>query len=331
MVKVAVIGVGSMGYNHTRVYADMQGVKLVGISDLNLEQAKFVAGKFGTHAFKDYRKLLEKTKPEAVSVAVPTSLHEAVATDVLQSGAHVLVEKPISTTLEEGKRLIACAKKMERKLMVGHITRFNPAILVLKEQLEAGKLGRIIQIFCRRVGPLPTRNLDTGVVVDLAPHDLDIMRFLTGLEPLRVYAETERQNHTDYNNLLFAVLHFPQSITGALEINWLTPTKLREVLVLGERGLFRMNDLLQDLYFHENSQVVDVLYSQLQNIKSISEGSITHFTINRIEPLRAELDAFINCIHENKPSPICGEDGLAALRLALALVESGQKHQVIEL
>lgn len=330
MTKVVVIGVGSMGFNHARVYAELPGVELVGISDTNLERAKLVAGKFGTHAFKDHRELLEKTKPEVVSVTVPTSLHESVVTDALQSGAHVLVEKPIAATLEEGKRLIAFAKKMERKLMVGHIIRFNPAIRALKEQLEANKLGRIIQIFCRRAGPFPVRIRDVGVVVDLAPHDLDIMRFITGLEPMRVYAETERHINTEYEDLLFAILRFPQGITGALEINWLTPTKLREVLVLGERGLFRVDDLLQDLYFYENSLANGELYSQLQNIKGVSEGSMTRFALNRVEPLRAELDAFITCVRENKPVPISGEDGLAALRLALALVESGQKHQVIE-
>ena len=330
MIKAVVIGVGSMGFNHARVYADLPGVELVGVSDTNLEKAKIVASMFGTHAFKNHLELLEKTKPEVVSVAIPTSLHESVATDALQSGAHVLVEKPIAATLDEGNRLIAFAKKMDRKLMVGHIIRFNPAIRALKEQLEADKLGRIIQIFCRRAGPFPARIRDVGVVVDLAPHDLDIMRFITGLEPLRVYAEIERHIHTEHEDLLFAILRFPKGITGALEINWLTPTKLREVLVLGERGLFRVDDLLQDLYFYENSLANGELYSQLQNIKGVSEGSMTRFALNRVEPLKAELEAFITCVRENKPVPVSGEDGLAALRLALALVESGQKHQVIE-
>jgi UDP-N-acetylglucosamine 3-dehydrogenase len=330
MNKAAVIGVGSMGFNHARVYAELPGVELAGVSDSNLERAEFVADKFGTQAYQDYHELLEKTKPEIVSITVPTSLHESVAADALQSGAHVLVEKPIAATLAEGKRLIAFAKKMERKLMVGHIIRFNPAIRALKAQLEADKLGRIIQIFCRRAGPFPARIRDVGVVVDLAPHDLDIMRFITGLEPLRVYAETEQHIHTKHEDLLFALLRFPEGITGALEINWLTPTKLREVLVLGERGLFRVDDLLQDLYFYENSLANGELHTQLQNIKGVSEGSMTRFALNRIEPLKAELEAFITCVRENKPVPISGEDGLAALRLALALVESAQKHQVIE-
>ena len=330
MIKVAVIGTGSMGLNHTRVYSELADVQLVGVSDTDEARVGYVAGKYNTRAYGDYRVLLEKEKPEAVSITVPTSLHEQAATHALQAGAHVLVEKPIAATLEEGQRLIQTAEGVKRQLMVGHIIRFNPAVRSLKEKLQAGDLGRIIQIFCRRAGPFPARIRDVGVVVDLAPHDVDVMRFLTGLEPERVFAETEQHIHTEHEDLLFALLRFPQGITGALEINWLTPTKVREVLVLGERGLFRVDDLVQDLYFYENSQANADLYSPLKHIKGVSEGSMTRFSLQRIEPLRAELEAFIQAIQSKKPVPVSGEDGLQALRLALALMESGRTHQVIE-
>ena len=324
------IGVGSMGINHARVYSELAGVELVGVSDVSRERAEFCADKYATRAFSDHRVLLENEKPEAVSICVPTSQHEQMASDALRAGAHVLVEKPITATLEEGRRLIELARQLQRQLMVGHIIRFNPAIRALKEQLQADKLGRIIQIFCRRAGPFPARIRDVGVVVDLAPHDIDIMRFITGKDPIRVFAETEQHIHTDHEDLLFAILRFPDHITGALEINWLTPTKLREVLVLGERGLFRVDDLLQDLYFYENSQFNEEIFSQLRTIKGVSEGSMTRFALNRVEPLKAELEAFIISIRDDKPVPVTGEDGIAALRLALALVESGKTHQVIE-
>ncbi|RLI50140.1 MAG: gfo/Idh/MocA family oxidoreductase, partial [Candidatus Thorarchaeota archaeon] len=269
-------------------------------------------------------------KPEAVSITVPTSEHEKVTVFALEKGAHVLVEKPIAATVEEGKRLIALASKLERQLMVGHIIRFNPAIQSLKTRLENGDLGKIFQVFCRRAGPFPARIRDVGVVVDLAPHDVDIMRFLTGLNPMRVFAETEQQIHTDHEDLLFGLLRFPGGITGALEINWLTPTKMRETLVLGEKGLFRVDDLMQDLYFYENTQAVGELWSPFRAIRGVSEGSMTRFPIKRQEPLKAELRAFINAICEGHEMPVTGQDGLEALRLSLALVESGKTHQVIE-
>jgi UDP-N-acetylglucosamine 3-dehydrogenase len=328
-LKTAVIGVGSMGKNHARVYSELAEANLVGVSDANPATAEAIGKTFGVHAYSDYRELLEKEKPQAVNVAVPTALHEQVVTDVLNAGAHVLVEKPIAATLEEGERLIKLAKKVNRKLMVGHIVRFNPAIQELKKRLNAGELGRIYQVFCRRAGPFPARIRDVGVVIDLAPHDADIIRFLTGMDPIRLYAETEQRIHTDHEDLLFGMLRFPDGITAAVEINWLTPTKLREVLVLGERGLFRVDDLTQDLYFYENAQASGLAWDSLKNLRGVSEGGMWRFAFQRYEPLKAELQGFLKSITENTDVPVSGEDGLAALRIALALVEAGETHKVI--
>ena len=329
-MKVAVIGIGSMGYNHLRVYSEMGDVEVVGASDLNRERLQLAEDRFSVKTYTSYEDLFEKEKPEAVSITVPTSEHEKVATFALEKGAHVLVEKPIAATVEEGKRLIALATKLDRQLMVGHIIRFNPAMQSLKARLENGDLGKIFQIFCRRAGPFPARIRDVGVVVDLAPHDVDIMRFLIGMNPIRVFAETEQKIHTDHEDLLFGLLRFPEGITGALEINWLTPTKMRETLVLGEKGLFRVDDLMQDLFFYENTQAVGELWSPLRAIRGVSEGSMTRFPIKRQEPLKAELEAFINAIQEGHKMPVTGQDGLEALRLSLAVVESGKTHRVIE-
>jgi predicted dehydrogenase len=329
-MKVAVIGVGTMGKHHVRVYSELPEAELVAVSDANQEQAQATARKFGIRAYTNHVELLEKEKPDAVSVAVPTALHEQVGIDVLEAGAHILIEKPIAANLEEGKRLIEKAKSVKKQLMVGHVVRFDPALQALKQKLNAGDLGRIYQIFCRRAGPFPKRIHDVGVVIDLAPHDIDIMRFLTGMNPMRVYSEIEQRIHTDFEDVLWATLRFPDGIIGGLEINWLTPTKIREVLVLGERGMFRADALTQDLYFYENSDA-NVQWSMLQAIKGVSEGIMTRYAIPRFEPLKAELQAFINAIQHNHPVPISGEDGLAALKISLALIQSGQTHQTVEL
>jgi UDP-N-acetylglucosamine 3-dehydrogenase len=330
MTRTAVIGVGSMGVNHARIYSEIPNAELVAVCDANSQSAEGVAKRFGVESYKDYHALLEKEKPDAVSIAVPTVLHEEVALAAMRTGAHVLIEKPIAATIEQGRNLIENARQLDRKLMVGHIIRFNPAIQALKQKLDAGDLGRLFQIVCRRIGPFPARIRDVGVVVDLAPHDLDIMRFLTGMNPLRLYAETSHRIHTDHEDLVFGLLHFPQQITGAIEINWLTPTKVREIVVLGECGAFRVDDLTQDLYFFENAQANGELWSPLKTLKGVSEGKMTRFSLTRYEPLKAELQAFVQAVQENKPVPVSGEDGLSALGLALALVESGQTHQVIQ-
>lgn len=329
-MRVAVIGVGSMGFNHLRVYSELEGVQLAGVSDVSQERLKAISDRFAVPTYSDYRDLFDKEKPEAVSITVPTSDHEEIATFALKAGAHILVEKPIAASVEEGKRIIALAKETKCQLMIGHIIRFNPAIQSLKKRLDNGDLGRIFQIFCRRVGPFPVRIRDVGVVIDLAPHDVDIMRFLTGLSPTRIYAETEQLIHTNHEDLLFGLLRFPGGLTGALELNWLTPKKIRETLVLGEKGLFYVDDLLQDLFFYENAQASGELWSPLNTLRGVSEGPMTRFELQKQEPLKAELKAFLHAIESGSPVPVSGEDGLEALRLSLALVESGLKHQVIE-
>jgi len=331
MTRVAVIGVGSMGKNHARIYSELPDAELVAVADSCEDLSVAVAEKFGAKAYANYVALLEKEKPEAVSIAVPTALHKEAALACLQSGAHVLIEKPIASSLEDGEAIIQAAHYHSRCLMVGHIVRFNPAIQVLKKKLQAGDLGRIFQIFCRRAGPFPARIRDVGVVVDLAPHDVDIMRFLTGMDAERVYAETARRIHTDHEDLLFGILRFPDGITGALEINWLTPTKVREVIVLGERGLFRVDDLTQDLYFYENAQTAGDFWDTLKTLKGVSEGSMVRFALERYEPLKAELAAFLKAVRGEASVAVTGEDGLAALRIALALVQSGETHQVVKL
>ena len=191
-------------------------------------------------------------------MAAPTQEHTTVAVAALEAGCHVLVEKPIAATLAEGEALIARAAALNRKLMVGHIVSFSPSIQALKQHLDAGELGRVFQIICRRVGPFPARIRDVGVVIDLAPHDLDVMRFITGDEIVRVFAETEQQIHTAHEDLVLGMVRFRSGISGLLEINWLTPQKVREVVVLGERGMFRADDLTQDLYFYENADAANV-------------------------------------------------------------------------
>jgi UDP-N-acetylglucosamine 3-dehydrogenase len=329
-LKAAVIGVGSMGRHHARVYKEIAETDLVAVADVSADQAEAIAGQHGGRSYTDYRTLLETEAPDLVTVAVPTRFHHDVATDVMEAGAHVLVEKPIAATVAEGRALIEKAEATGRKLMVGHIVRFDPTVQALKAHLDADELGRIFQIVCRRVGPFPSRIRDVGVVVDLAPHDLDVMRFITGQEPLRVYAETEQQIHTDHEDLVSALLRFPNGITGMLEINWLTPTKVRDVIVLGEKGMFRADCLVQDLYFYENAQANGEMWSALRALKGVSEGRMTRFPLKRYEPLKAELQAFAAAVREDRPVPVDGEDGLAALRLALAMVEAGRTHQIVE-
>jgi len=223
-LNAAVIGAGIMGSNHARIYALMESVNLVAVADMDAEVAERVASTYKARAYTDYERMLARERPDIVSVVVPTRDHRPVAVDVIESGAHCLVEKPLAPSLEDGEAIIAAANEREVKLTVGHIERFN-----LKEHLSQGELGRIFQLLARRVGPFPQRVTDVGVVLDLATHELNIMEHLAGSPIASLYAETEQRVHQHREDLLSGLLRFDNGSVGVLDINWLTPMKIREL------------------------------------------------------------------------------------------------------
>jgi UDP-N-acetylglucosamine 3-dehydrogenase len=329
VTRVAVIGTGSMGRNHVRVLHEMRGVELAGVSDSDLDAASRVAAANGTKGYGSHHELLERERPEAVTVAAPTNAHHDLVIDALAAGCHVLVEKPIAGTLAEADALVAAARKAGRVLAVGHIERFNPAVIELRRRLEEGELGRVFQLNARRLGPFPQRIRDVGVVVDLATHDIDVMRYLTGSEIVRVFAETRREVHTTREDLVSGLLRFNDGSVGVLQINWLTPTKIRELAVTGERGMFRADYLTQDLYFHENSETAGQDWGHMAILRGVSEGPVVHYAIQKREPLRLELEAFLRAVGGDPDSVVSGEDGREALRIALAMVDSGAEGRVV--
>jgi UDP-N-acetylglucosamine 3-dehydrogenase len=329
MTRAAVIGVGAMGRNHARVYQEIPDVELVAVADLDETSAQEAARLRGGESYTDYRVMLEEQQPDVLTVAVPTQHHCQVVLDVLEAGCHVLVEKPIAATLEEGRRMVERAAKLGRVLAVGHVERYNPAIIELKRRLVDGKLGRIFQIHARRLGPFPSRVQDVGVVVDLAPHDLDIMRYLTDKEVERLYAETDRELHTRHEDMCSGLIRFESGILGVLSINWLTPTKVREITVTGQRGMFLANLLTQDLYFYENEEAGDLDWNHLSLLRGVGEGQMVRLRLRRREPLRAELEAFVAASRGEEATTVSGEDALTVLELAQALVRSGREHRTI--
>jgi predicted dehydrogenase len=274
--------------------------------------------------------MVKQERPDAVTVAVPTVAHFSVAKELLEAGCHVLVEKPIASTLEEAYELIRVSERVGRMLMVGHIERFNPAVIELRRRLDTGELGRVYQIYARRLGPFPPRILDVGVVTDLATHDLDIMRYLTGSEVIRVYAEAKRELHTSHEDLFAGILRFKNGTIGLLEINWLTPTKIRELFVTGEKGMFRVDYITQDLFFYENAASNSGEWMAASLLPGVSVGKMIHYAIQKKEPLRAELEAFIASIQEKNPVFVNGYDAHIALALAKTLVASAWSYQVKE-
>lgn len=329
MIRAAVIGVGTMGRHHARVYREMSGVELVAVSDQSPDVSSSVASRLGCKSFADHRELLEREKPDAVSIAVPTQGHLQVACDALAAGCHVLVEKPIAATIADAKEIVSTAVAAERVLAVGHIERFNPSVMELKRRLSDGQAGRVLQCHARRLGPFPPRIRDVGVVLDLATHDIDVMRYLTGSKAVRVFAETRSAINTANEDMLSGLIRFDDGVVGVLEINWLTPTKVRVLTVTGERGMFRADYLTQDLFFYENAESRAGGWEELAVLRGVTEGPVVKLAVENREPLRNELEAFVAAINGEGSRIVTGEDGLEALRIALALIESGQTNQAV--
>jgi len=329
VLKTAVIGVGMMGRNHVRIYGLMDNTRLVAVADPSPKALESIGRIYNARVYTDYLQMLDREKPDLVSIAVPTCLHREVAVAAIQRGVHVFLEKPISGDVDEGQQIIDAAQQAGVKLAVGHIERFNPAVIELKKQLDAGQLGRIFQIHARRVGPFPPRIQDVGVVIDLATHELNLLEYLTGSRVDTVYAETESEIHATHEDLLTGILKFKDGTIGILDINWLTPTKIRELSLIGEKGMFLVNYLTQDLYFYENESA-NGNWEGLA-VMGVSEGRLIRYNIKRKEPLLAELESFVDAILHDTPPLIGGEEALRAVLLAQKLIESGQQHKVIAL
>jgi predicted dehydrogenase len=273
--------------------------------------------------------MFAKETLDAVVIAVPTSLHLEVGMAALQRDLHILVEKPIAGDLQDANTLAAEADRRGRHLAVGHVERFNPAVRDLKARLTKGELGRILQIHARRLGPFPPRIRDVGVVIDLATHDIDVMHHLIGGEVVRLFAETERRINTAHEDMLSAILKFDGGTVGVLDVNWLTPTKVRDLSVLGERGMFHVNYLSQELTFYANSSVPPG--QDAATLSAVTEGNMVRFQIPHAEPLRVELLSFLGSVASGKPVEVGAADGIRALRLATQLMESAERGKAIDL
>lgn len=319
-LKIGLIGVGNIGRIHLRVLMDIPGVELVGVADPDIETAKSAAQKYSVSVFSDYQQLLGERKPQAVVVATPTRFHKEITLAAIEQGMHVLVEKPIAATVADAEQMIAAAEQAKVVLAVGHIERFNPAVLELKRRIDQGELGRVFMIHARRQSPFPKRITDVGVASDLAIHELDIMRYLAGSNVVSLNAEvTQVLPHPPLEDIVFGLLRFENGVLGIVDVNWVTPTTVRELAITGERGMFVVNYLSQDLFFHENPSAVSAVNSGSTWDFSVTAGHMTRFQIVRKEPMRSQHDSFIKAVQKGQRPMVNGNDGLEALKLALQI------------
>jgi UDP-N-acetylglucosamine 3-dehydrogenase len=303
LLRVGVVGVGIMGSNHARVLADLPGVHLAGIVDPDLRQRDFVSGALGCAGHADVESLLADGVG-AVTIAAPTHLHRDLAIACINRGVHVLVEKPIASSVEEGRAIITAARRAGVALMIGHVERFNPAVEAIKDALRGED---ILSIAITRVGPFPPRMSNVGVVIDLAVHDIDLIRWFTDSEIVDVQPQV-RSAVADREDIALLQFRTASGVLAHINTNWLTPFKARSVTV-ATKNKYITGDLL-------TRQVTECFGFQPDG-----SYSMRHLSVGHSEPLRAELQAFCSAIRAGSEPAVTGEEGVGALEIAIRCLQ----------
>ena len=310
-IRVGVVGVGHLGQHHARNYSEMADVELVGIVDTDRRTLTRVAERVGCEPLDDYRDLIGRV--DAVSIVVPTTLHHPVAVDFIRAGVHVLIEKPIASTVEEARELIELARANRVILQVGHIERFNAAIIKLQEFLT---LPGFIE--SHRLGPYDPRVRDVGVVLDLMIHDIDIVLQvvrspIVSIDAIGVPILSEREDIAN------ARLKFASGCTANLTVSRVTPTKMRKIRIFQPNTYVSIDYQRQAMEIYQREEIQDAADDEPR-----AQIVRRRLRLKKDEPLRRELDHFAACVRDGREPDVTGEHGQNALEVAIQIIEQIQ-------
>jgi UDP-N-acetylglucosamine 3-dehydrogenase len=311
-LKIGVIGIGFWGRNHVRVLSELSEVEVTAVCDVDLQKANAVSEKYGFKSYDDSGKMFEKEKLDAVTICVWSTLLAKEASRALKAGKHVLVEKPMANSTGEAKKILNLAKAKNLRLAVGFIERFNPGVKRVKQALKEGRIGVPVSAVVKRVSKWPQRIGDVGVVKDTAIHDIDIMRYIFGEDPIAVYGRVGSLKHDRLEDYAQIMLAFPNGKTAFLEANWLTPYKIRRLTVTGSDAIVSLDYITQEMTIETSGQTLTPRYEWE-------------------EPLKLELQHFVECVLNGKEPLASGFDGLKALRIAESALKSAEKGCIVKL
>jgi UDP-N-acetylglucosamine 3-dehydrogenase len=322
-LRTGVLGVGSMGQNHARIYNEISN--LVAVVDPDEAQGRSVSERFSVAWYGDYREMLDEV--DAVTIAVPTALHREVAEAVIEAGVHLLVEKPLAGNVADAKAIMTAAEAAGVTLAVGHVERHNPVVAYAKEAIERGEWGDVITMSSRRVSSFPARINDVGVLLDLSIHDIDISTYLAGSDVVSVYVVggSMKASHEDYVNIM---LEHESGLISTCETNWLTPMKIRKLGITTSRLYVELD------YQHQSAQLFKSRYVDLDESNlytSTSEFESHSIPIEKKEPLMLELNDFLSSIQNNRAPLVTGSDGLSVVMISEIALTSLKLKKVVDL
>jgi UDP-2-acetamido-3-amino-2,3-dideoxy-glucuronate N-acetyltransferase len=332
MVSVALVGIGYWGPNLLKTFISLPQVNLRAVCDAN----KIILDKFrpvypGIKFVTDFKSVVEDTNIDAVAISTPAITHYEIAKAALLYQKDVFVEKPITLKIEEAKDLVKIAQNNKRIIMVGHLLEYHPAVLKLKSLIDRKTLGEIYYLESRRLNLGKIRR-EENVIWSLATHDIATMIFLLGKMPLSVEATGTSYIQKQVQDLAFITLYFPKAVLGHINVNWLSPRKIREITVVGSHKMAIFDDMENEEklkiwnQYREKERFVD--YNILPKLKF---GSISIPKIKMEEPLKLECEHFIECIKSRKDPRSDGRDGLRVLKVLRAAQESLEKRKVVKI
>ena len=311
-MRTGVIGVGSMGRHHARVYNEISN--LVAVADPDKEQGESIAAKYGVKYFSNYEEMLDSV--DAVSVAVPTKYHLSVCEKVSKSKVHILVEKPLAGTFKDARDLKNLADANGIVLSVGHIERHNSVVKEAKNFIESGLWGKLSTISARRFSSYPVRINDVGVLFDLTIHDVDVVRYLSGSEVKSVYASGGNCINKEYEDFVCLLMNFENGITGICQTNWLSSNKVREIDFFGDVVCANLDYIEQKLKVDFKSDIGTVKSEVIRAQKT--------------EPLPNEISDFLESISQGKVPLVSSLDGLNAVKIVEAGLSSLKTGEIID-
>jgi UDP-N-acetylglucosamine 3-dehydrogenase len=316
-LKAAIIGLGAMGKNHARVIDNLAEVELVAAFD---SAPKLFEGKVGIPLVQSIDLLISKN-PDYCVIATPTSTHEELALLLLKAGIHVLIEKPIAISTDAASNIIRCADENGLIGGVGHIERFNSALVEAKRRILCGELGSIYQISTRRLGPFPTRVNDVGVTIDLATHDIDLTKWLSNSEYTSVSAQSTMRSGNQKDDLITVTGKLKNGVIVSHNVNWLSPLKERKTIITGELGTFVVDTLSSDLTYYENGSL-PTTQREIAHFRGVTQGQVTVFAFEKPEPLIVEHQEFVKALKGEASNFVSLLEARNTLSVAEGILES---------
>lgn len=323
-IRMGLIGLGSMGRHHARVIRETPGVELVAVADPAGDRFRVAKD---LDVLPDVEAVIG-AGIDAAMVAVPTIHHEQIALKLASAGVHTMVEKPIAHTVEAGERVAAAFQAAGLVGAVGYVERCNPAIVEVRRRIMKGQLGSLYQITTSRQGPSQARISDVGVAMDLATHDVDLTAWLAGARYKRVSAHVACQSGRRQEDMLVATGVLDNGVIVSHLVNWLSPRKERQTVVIGEMGSLIADTLTGDVTFWENG-TVETEWDTVSNFRGVAEGDTIRYAFTKREPLLVEQEHFRDAIRGNSSSVVSMDEGVESLRVVEAMLIAAQEGKAI--